>query len=144
MGYFTVSELRRVGEIEVLCGMRRLVPGETTNVPWVLAVAAQAEDSIDFQVGMHLRSDNYEEATTRLIGIVIGETGPITLYQVGAGGALSIDRTIETPILFVEIAGSKAPPADRTKFDEQILMYEPEEVQAEEAKATKRPWWKFW
>jgi len=141
---FSVTGFRQTEEAEIVCGFRRLDPDESPDAEYVIVMNAQADAAVEYQIGVHLQTENYDPSTTRVVGIILGEAGLIKVYRVGPNGELEFDRSIEAPILFVEVAGPNASATERTQFDDQILLYEPEEVRAEREKREQRPWWKFW
>lgn len=138
---FAVQEIRTVDEIDWLCGVSQLQPDELATAPYILETNERTAIAIHDQIGVHKQSDNYSESTTRLVAVIVGSAGPSDLYRVGSAGEWLHDRTLDFPILYIEVAGSKALVSERMRFDDSVLMYEPQDVGP---RREERPWWRFW
>lgn len=138
--YYCVDELRGDESLSIICGLRRLQPDALLETSLVLEVSSRVDARIEEQLGIHLQSSNYDDSTTRLVGVFVPVNDPSKLFRVQEDRSLKYDRTFDGPLLLIEVAGANANRAERGQLDDKVLMYQPSEFVVEKP----RPWWKFW
>jgi hypothetical protein len=140
---YSVASIRRFGDSDVFCGLRRIEDGEAVSAPYVLAIDAATEDALTYQVGVHLLTPNHKDDGVALVGVIVGGGHPALLMATEADRSLRTLREVDTTILNVEVAGPDAQPSAEDALYEGVFLYKPREAPPSQP-TQRRPWWRLW
>lgn len=80
-----VSVIRKFGESEIFCGLRRIETLDAASEPYVLAMDDVTEAAIVYQVGVHISTPNHRNDSVALVGVIVGGGHPALLLAAESG-----------------------------------------------------------